>query len=268
MRYGNEFLLPPCNELFNATEDWKHTDSIEQWYKVRDTVPYGIDSFRYHYNNYGFRCDDFESWEKHPFRIAFAGCSHTEGLGLPIEEIWPKLFLKKASEKLGVELPFWSIARAGTGTDHMVRSLYHYGDLLRPQVIISYMPTYHRRERWHDDMYIPGQGTEIGKDAKKGYHFMEDRFVVYQTEKNMAFIDMMLKKWDGLLLYVIPDWNTTSDIESLTQIKQLEGDHFFEDFFMDYARDGQHAGPKANALFAEKMFNASWPIIEKRLRKT
>ena len=50
-------------------------------------VPYGPGDIVYRYNNFGYRCPDFSLW-KMPPSVVYLGCSHTEGTGIPYEEVW------------------------------------------------------------------------------------------------------------------------------------------------------------------------------------
>lgn len=260
-----EFFKIVRPNLANKTFKWMTADTEENYRKVIRTteVPYGPNDIEYKYNNYGFRCDDFESWEKHPYRILYAGCSMTEGIGLPLSDIWPTLLHKKLCSSLGVEIPYWTIASGGTGIDQMVRYIYNLKDLLRPQIIISYLPSKERRELSFETRWGPWSLETIeGKDTKV---FLEEDLVQYHTEKNLAMLDMMLKEIDCYFLFSssmgdfkIKDW--------IDSPRFIQRDHVPEQY--DVARDGIHAGPNTNIIMADRAYEFFLPIVAKKLGLT
>ena len=99
-------------------------------------------------------------------------------------------------EELKVDIPFWSIAVGGTGLDQMVRYLYHFGDILRPQIIIGFLPPIYRRERWAEDKWLPDN-----PDKETVKVLGQEEFAIYQTEKNMVMLNLLLEKWNSHMLY-------------------------------------------------------------------
>lgn len=56
--------------------------------------------FEYHFNNYGFRSNEDYHLDNEPNEAWCFGCSHTEGLGLPLQHTWPYLLQKETSMKV------------------------------------------------------------------------------------------------------------------------------------------------------------------------
>lgn len=250
----------------NVVSKWAPAaDTEENYNKINGThnLPYGPNDIEYRYNNYGFRCDDFESWEKHPYRILFAGCSMTDGTGLPIDDIWAKILHKKLCEHYDIVMPYWTIAAGGTGIDHMVRCIYNLKTFLRPQVIISYLPNKGRRELAFDTHWGPWSlDTPEGKDTKV---FLEERLIDYQTEKNIAMLEMILNEIDCSFLFSSSMWDF--DIKDYTGSPRfVQRPHVPEQY--DIARDGIHAGPNTNIIMADRAFEFFGPIIAEKLGLT
>ena len=248
---------------------WMTADTEENYKKVIRTteVPYGPNDIEYKYNNYGFRCDDFDSWEKFPYRILYAGCSMTEGIGLPLDDIWPKLMHKRMCEEYNIEMPYWTIASGGTGLDQMVRYLYNLKDLIRPQIILCYLPGKERRELWYEERW----GTWVfDKHQKRKYNFdqydtkvfTDERYVEYQTEKNLAMLEMILKELNCLFLFSssMDDFKITDYLNSSYFVQRPHNPEQY-----DISRDGIHAGPVTNKIMAERAFEFFNPIIKKKL---
>lgn len=254
-----QFLESPRKEFRNTTHQWMPHDTKENYIKKKNL--YKPEDISYDYNNYGFRCDDFEDYQKHPIRVLFTGCSLTEGIGLPVEHTWAKLFHNKMCEDLGEKIPYWNIGLGGTGTDHMLRYLYHVGDLLQPQVIISYLPNVERRERWDGETFGP---WTLLYDRDPGTELMiNEELAYYQTTKNLAMINLLLDQWNSTMFCTLVDQNMRDVFDNLDNIK-VKRSLILRQIYQP-ARDNLHPGPKPNELFADEMFQEFWPNIKDRL---
>lgn len=260
-----EFLRPPMLSKADLKESWRPSDTMAQYEKSKKSkkIPYGPDDIEYKNNNRGFRCDDFTDWQNHDHRIVYAGCSFTEGIGLPLEDVWSKTHNGMVKKKIGKEIPYWSLAVGGTGTDQLVRNLFIEGERLRPQVVLAYIPYIERRERWHEDKWIVS--SKFTKDDKgTRLLFTDPRYIKYQTEKNFAMISLLMEKWDSIFLFNTTDFFFEYYSIDLPRIARIDaGETLLK--YLDYARDGVHAGPDSHRAFAEKFFDNSWPIIKEKL---
>ena len=246
-----QFFKITRSNLANKTFKWMTADTEENYKKVIRTtqVPYGPNDIEYKYNNFGFRCDDFEDWTKHPYRILYAGCSMTEGIGLPLDDIWATILHKKICKTFDIDIPFWTIASGGTGIDQMVRYLYNVKDLLRPQIIISYLPSKERRELSFETRWGPWSlETVEGRDTKV---FLNEELVEYNTEKNLAMLDMMLKEIDCQFLFSSSMWDFKIE-DYINSPRFVQRPHVPEQY--DVARDGIHAGPNTNVIMADRAY--------------
>jgi len=184
----------------------------------------------------------------------------TEGIGLPLEDLWTKKLHSMICKELNQEIPYWSIASGGTGLDHMTRYLYNLKDLLRPQIIICYIPSSVRRERWHEDRW-----SVWSLEREKDTDFLtNEQLVNYQTEKNLVMINLMCEEIDAHFLY-------SRQFEEY-KVENLNLSNFiYKELFimqLDLARDNMHAGPKSNELFANTAFEIFWPNISEKLGLT
>jgi len=260
-----EFLRPPMQFHANLVENWRPSDTPIQYNQSKKSkkIPYGPDDIEYKNNNRGFRCDDFTDWKKHDHRIVYAGCSFTEGIGLPLEDVWSKTHNGMVNKKIGKEIPYWSLAVGGTGTDQLVRNLFVEGEKLRPQVVLAYIPYVERRERWHEDKWIAS--SKFTKDDKATrVLFTDPRYIKYQTEKNFAMISLLMEKWDSIFLFSTTDFFFEYYSVELPRIVRIDVGKTLLNY-LDYARDGIHAGPVSHQVFAEKFFDKSWPVVKEKL---
>ena len=174
-----QFLREPYLHRANTQEYWLATDLFHVWQKSKNNL-YSNKDVVYKFNNYGFRCDDFSSAELYPYRIVFTGCSYTEGIGLPLEQTWPKIFHSKLCSELGYQMPYWNLAAAASSTDHILRHQHCYNELLKPQIVVCLLPYLKRRERWMGDFFnaIVAETSEIRQVNKS---FFKEEYIQYQT---------------------------------------------------------------------------------------
>ena len=83
---------------------WFSSDSKEN-YKLLNfkKLNYTQDEITYELNSLGYRCDEFSNASEFP--ITFMGCSFTEGIGLPFDEVWAYHLHKKIIELTNKTFP-------------------------------------------------------------------------------------------------------------------------------------------------------------------
>lgn len=218
----------------------------------------------YEFNNYGFRCNNFDNWKNHNHRIAYLGCSYTEGIGLELEDTWPKVFHNIVCEQHKIKMPFWNLSGAASSTDHLTRYLYHYIEMLRPQIVVCYLPNLERRERWVGDYFSANTLVDVFGNQRLNKIFLKEEYVEYQTEKNFAMIDLLLENINSYMVVHSASHNFNIDLKNI-KIIDFNADIMYYDSRLDVARDGLHPGPKSNKVFAERMYEYIKDIIEERL---
>lgn len=109
-------------------------------------------SIKYSYNNEWFRSDDFTDQHPEKNHILFAGCSETEGIASPLEEVWSKMLhtqLKNNSIDVG---GFYSIARAGYGWQKIITNFMIYVEKYGfPTHLFVLLPNLSRGYRWREE---------------------------------------------------------------------------------------------------------------------
>jgi hypothetical protein len=180
--------LPHNNLRFaNQTVYWSGTDTYDRWQKnMQDPASrsrldkYGWineTSITYQYNSHGFRCKEFDD---EPCYLAF-GCSHTEGVGLPVEQTWPVL-LSTATNK-----PILNLGIGGSSFDTCVRILDHYIDKLNISGIFLLQPSHSRLELFNKfnfpENYLPSQ-SHIDKFHIYKEWVLSDKNIEYNVKKN------------------------------------------------------------------------------------
>lgn len=83
-------------------------------------------SIIYNYNNEWFRSDDFVKLSPENTNILFAGCSESEGIAGPLDEVWTKMLHDQIASKNNNVSGFYSLARAGFGWQKIISSFMIY----------------------------------------------------------------------------------------------------------------------------------------------
>lgn len=213
--------------------NWLDSDSQENYKPLNSgSANYGPDDISYVMNSHGRRCDDFDLPSELP--IVFMGCSFTEGIGLPLEEVWAYHIHKKIVEVTGKNIPFWSLAKGGTSIDYAARTLYEYGPKLKPKYIFYLMSGVSRREYW---LYAPTYNNWFPNPSKlyKPTHtfhtmnrvFADPFYALYQATRSAMIIDLVAKTIGakvflfGLAMDIVPDDQKTTLFKQFSNIEYV-----------------------------------------------
>ena len=230
------------------------------------TTIYNEDSFNYKFNNYGFRCDEFDSTIKN--NNVFLGCSHTMGIGLPYEETWAF----KLHTKLSKTKPFYNLSFEGSSLDIQISLLNEFIDLLNPKNVFFLLPNIYRRF-----FYLKNEAFNyfplINQDKffnKKNKHskfeiekieslLLDQSYVFFEFLKNIKFLNLLATHYNFNVY--ISHWylskpdehNFLNDIiKDMSHIKII--DVKWE--IIDWGRDKRHFGPNSHTKFFTDYFNS------------
>jgi hypothetical protein len=111
MIFYNDFI---CTPMRGQETSFTGSDDAERFAKNLLQLPndwiYRNKEIRYKYNSLGFRCKDPSDLDYDNY-VLFTGCSHTEGVGLALEDTYPY----KIAEHLKTD--YINLAIGGTGLD-------------------------------------------------------------------------------------------------------------------------------------------------------
>lgn len=134
--------------LANQEINWHGTDSEELYQKNLIKNRSQLEQYNwidrpitYKFNSYGFRADEFDSPDP---GIIFIGCSHTLGMGLPVESTWAH----QVSTEL--KLKNYNLGLGGASNDTAFRLAHHWIAQLKPDVVI-FLSTERTRLELHID---------------------------------------------------------------------------------------------------------------------
>jgi hypothetical protein len=124
--------------LANQEFDWNGTDSEHRYQKNLKTNLVELERYnwvdrpiKYKFNSHGFRADEFDSPGSN---ILFVGCSHTLGVGLPVESTWAHIV------STSLNLKNYNISVGGSSNDTAFRLAYYWIEQLKPSLVLFLSP--------------------------------------------------------------------------------------------------------------------------------
>jgi hypothetical protein len=129
----------------NSVRDWLPMDTeklFNENYQDKDKrlllekYNWNKNSIKYKFNNYGFRCEDFKDVDN----VVFLGCSHTIGIGIPLESNWTTLVSNV------INLVPYNLGIGGGSWDTCFRLAFYWLEKLKPKIVIVMGPELLRME--------------------------------------------------------------------------------------------------------------------------
>jgi hypothetical protein len=185
----NAFNLPLFRNDFDLT--WMYMDKyIDKKEYTILPIENAIDdgTVSYSFNDDGFRSDNFILNEDNP-QILFAGCSQTEGVGSPLETIWPKILLKNKEV-----LNFYSIARSGYGWQSVIQNYLIYESKYGlPKELYVLLPNIPRFYVWenHGWTYVQRYPGKPQKNTNKNPGVLKEKELTVEDHRR-SFIDFCM----------------------------------------------------------------------------
>ncbi len=185
---------------------WYQTDSEENYNIINSgKLNYRKDEFHYEFNSMDYRCDEFTETSELP--ILFMGCSFTEGVGLPLNEVWAYHLHKKIVEITNKKIPFCSLAKGGTSIDYAARRFYEVGHKLKPRYVFYLLSGLTRREYCFEkeecSIWFPN-ATKFYKqsDSFKTMTriFADTEFAIHQSYRSAMILDTLAKLSDTKII--------------------------------------------------------------------
>ena len=193
-------------------------------------------SITYKFNSYGFRSEEFS----HNPNIVFLGCSHTCGIGLPVEHTWASI----VSNTLGFKN--FNLGIGGTSNDTAFRVAQHWIPQLTP-AIVMFLSTERTRFELHTESTLQNWGHWSGSES--GCADIWRRWISSDINSNMNYLKNILaiqqicNQHNIKFLHI--EYNNLNNLNKKTN---------------DFARDLGHGGTLTNQhianLFLSKLDGA------------
>ena len=246
MRYFENPPWHPGVYSANTVAEFMPTDTKEHFEQLCEVAEYREyfqqqgwlepGAITYKFNNYGFRCDDFDDRD---CMIAL-GCSFTIGIGLPLESTWPQL----VGQTLGL-VPY-TLAWGGTSADTCFRLAEYWIPQLMPKALFMLTPPPSRFELIRAsgqppvENYLPQSESRSASEIDsflKHWHTMEENARLNQKKNKLAIQAMCADLKIPCFIYDAFNFVARSRIE------------------IGYARDRMHSGPIGHINISKRMVN-------------
>jgi hypothetical protein len=233
----NKFMINPnynsvYKHLANRILYWLPMDTeklylknLKENYQLLEKYNWIDNNFTYKFNSHGFRCEEFTTEPS----IMFLGCSHTCGIGLPVETIWPEL----VSKQLGMRCA--NLGIGGSSDDTAFRLCHGWIDIIKPKIIMMLEPLDSRIE-----LIDPYGINDIGPWTKDRH---TDFFKIWTEDENNSYFKKLKNK------LAIENLCISRNIKLISvAYEDLDISIFPHN---DLARDLGHRGVKTNKKIAE-----------------
>jgi hypothetical protein len=210
----------------------------------------GID---YSSNSLGFRDDEFEEFKEGYTRFLFAGCSMTEGHGVPKKYMWSEN-VKKHIQQTDTKTQFYNIGMSGASAQLIIKNVVNfikkYGN---PHCIFLMLPDLGRSVEYGDKLYY---NNITSKNINLETLFFYDANILILLEEfcKTNNIKLFLMSWHyqtyklyneiGLKFYKILD----HELNPIYFIKNIKN---YKDPLLLKGSDGVHPGGLWNFAVAD-----------------
>lgn len=222
MNFWKKEIVPFSWNPKKTQTKWSDTDTVDRFKQNPDFAKWQDIGITYDFSNEGFRTYDFNFLLGKEIDVAL-GCSHTMGVGLPIDWAWPSLIEKSRP------YPMLNLGLGAGTTDTVARILTNITGLFQINTVFICWPEFKRFETYSDEnaYFIIPNNSLIEHTWNMDQHISLHRFY-----KNKLIVDLL-------------GHNTINHVHSAL-IKNYR--------ILDYARDGMHFGPETHKLIA-KLFS-------------
>jgi hypothetical protein len=258
----------------DSLENYKHINSLKQNYLT--------DEITYSFNDDGYRCDSFSNESEFP--ILFMGCSLTEGVGLPLNEVWSYHLHDRIVKTTNKNIPFWSLGKGGTSIDYAARCFYEYSNRLKPKYVFYLMSGISRREYSYESpelsIWFPNPSALYKTSASFNLMskiFTDPNFAMYQTLRSAMILNSVATLTDTKIFIFGLDMDVVTDEQLKIELfgkfdkieyfsistKQHNEQLVIPKSILDRpkkARDNSHPG----AVWQYTLYDTIWKLVENK----
>lgn len=243
----------PGLPIVDQTVSFYYPDSEENWHKNKHKTRYTNTDITYKLNSYGLRSDEFNDALNYKKRVMFIGCSHTFGIGLPLESVWAYQFYKLLQKENLADCGFYNLSYGGQSTDYVSRVVCNVISTIQPHAIFCAIPEFSRRE-FSMNKHV---GPYVFRDEKQYQILLDDDHIRYQTQKNLMMIDLACEKYNTKFYFAQSYCNKSANRFQILNINNLQNVFEYDLYFevRDFARDCMHYGHSTHETYAQKFYD-------------
>lgn len=236
---------------------WCGSDSEENYEKQRNhkLQIYGPEDITYKPNSHGYRCEEFD-FKQNPKSIVYIGCSHTVGVGLPIEDTWSFQIHKLICGHCGYDFKYYNLSKPSVSNDYISRMAFH-AKKLNPFLVIIMFTHIERRETNDNGKMVDFYPGIVHHNRDKKFRKMvtlndvgDD---VYNLIKNYNSVSSHLSDipW---CFFSAGSFELNKLVKNTYFYEDERYINFYIDWGKDFARDILHAGPKVNSGIVDNIW--------------
>ena len=280
----------------SVAEKWNGPDNAQTYQKIvkdKSFTTYSDQDFYYKTNSLGFRSEEFDT--PSTAKILYAGCSITEGIGLPVEHTWANFLNVLISSEINKPVPLFNVGLGGSSIETICRTVYMVikQKKITPDLVMILLPSVSRNEIIYLDArnnpsiynFIATFDKYDDPRIKMLHNSLLKSFMpaqrVHEVFRSMLFlyeflsarnIPMYFQTWDNTIIEFsssvqlsfldILKQGAPSDLKQCLIPVQMSFDYETVPaphglpFKQNIARDGMHPGPNTHWNFANETF--SW----------
>jgi hypothetical protein len=217
----------------------------------------------YRFNSLGFRGDEPDLASKN--LVFVCGCSYTFGLGLNWNETWAYRLQQLLECRDGEKTELLNFAQGGASNDYIARTLISQIRRVKPRLVVAQFTFANRCELVGDEAIDCVGPWNESEDALAYYAFYREAYGLMNASKNILllaaycqnlsipFLVWTVQPREELLATLTRHpWTDWIHEEFRLLGNRMASDSLLErKYFVDFAADNAHPGPKSNGLFAD-----------------
>ena len=294
LNFWDDYNFGYLKSISNKVEQWNGPDCEETFKKVEKNpkfTTYGKSDFFYVRNSHGFRSENFDNEDD--VKVLYAGCSLTEGVGLPAEHTWAYFVNSAIGAELGRKLKMYNIGYGGFSIDSIVRFTYLTikNGIFKPDVVLLLLPSITRNEILFQNIYNQTQMynfistfDNVSEPQLRIIHENQMKAFIptqrlHETFRNLLFLKEFLDARE--IPFFFQTWDNTrldfgknmflgfSDALSIAAPKDLRqhivpstmifdfdkvATKYPQPFKQNIGRDGMHPGPNSHWNFSKEFY--------------
>lgn len=249
MRFYNDFIGEDnnnvTNEFLNGNGDSEENYKLnlksqpEDWHYRNEKVTYS-------FNSYGHRSKEVKDLNFDNY-ILFVGCSHTQGVGVKLENTYPYLISKM------LKCDYYNLAISATGIDVLEYNLltWFFKFNKKPRAVVAQFPDHSRFLSCYPgyDNLIPNGSWNIGQDkhvekllvnGEMTGFFHARKNISYRLISTVVQVPLLRLNYSGQISY-----------DNIDEIRFRR---------LDFARDLSHPGVKSHQALTDSIY---YPLRDK-----
>lgn len=225
---------PPGQEMCFSLTD---SDTKENY--DRNPSPHWAEhSLSYKYNNQGFRSREFLVQSDNPILLTL-GCSHTVGVGIPVEDNWPE----QLGAKYFTNHVVYNAGLGGASSDTVARLAINIIPIIKPDIVAILWPSITRFETYH---HGPNKNVTQFNGPWSTENFsvqFEENNCYNNQNKNKVIVNLLQKIYNFKLIAIDVD-HAIAVHDHHGYLKARDNQHFcgwwhrdvMEDFYQEYLK--------------------------------